>query len=104
MPQESDSQTGELSANRYKGSENFSLGPPQDLPRHRGGDKANFSSLSHREKELVSNHRHKALRVHRRVLTIIEEDRHNVLTVRHILQVHCPLLGDALTYLASAYL
>ena len=61
-------------------------------------------SLSHREKELVSNHRHKALRVHRRVLTIIEEDRHNVLTVRHILQVHCPLLGDALTYLASAYL
>ena len=48
--------------NYCKGSENFPLNPPRDSAH----DKADgLSSLFHREKELVSNHRHKALRVHR---------------------------------------
>ena len=88
--------------NYCKGNENFPLNPPRDSAHDKGADYP--SSLSHREKKLVSNHRHKALRVHRRVLTIIEEDRHDILAIRHILQVHGPLLGDALTYLSSTYL
>lgn len=102
MPQESRSPIGVSSINCYKGSENFSLNPSRDSAHDKGAD--SLFSLFYREKELVSNHRHKALRVHRRVLPIVEEDRHDILTVRHILQVYRPLLSDTLTYLASAYL